>query len=290
MNSMAGLQKSEQKVCLSIAGLDPSGGAGIIADLKTFAAFGCYGAAAVTAITYQNTVGVFGAVAQSADCVRGQLEPILDDIPVDAFKTGMLPTREVIEDVAEIVRRYGLRNFVVDPVVRSTSGFDLIDDPALRSLMEKLFPLSAIVTPNLPEAERITGVSIRSVDDIRAAAEKMREMGATNVLIKGGHSIVGLESLGRKASDDGQRTTDKQATDYLFIGDDEIVLSSPFLDTTATHGTGCTLSAAITARLALGDDLENAVRAAKEFVTEAIRTAPMLGKGHSSVNHLLWRK
>lgn len=276
------IERTEQKVCLSIAGLDPSGGAGIIADLKTFAAFGCYGAAAVTSITYQNTVGVFGAIGQSADCVRSQIEPILDDFETDSFKTGMLPTREVIEEVARIADERRLRNFVVDPVVRSTSGFDLIDDAALRALIERLFPLSLIVTPNLPEAERIAGMKIGCVEDLRTAAKLMQGMGARNVLIKGGHSFG---SVGSDSKDDGPPTTDRRATDHLFIGDREIVLSGPFFDTTATHGTGCTLSAAMTARVALGDDLEDAVRLAKDYVTEAIRTAPMLGKGHSPINH-----
>lgn len=282
------LEKSEQKVCLSIAGLDPSGGAGVIADLKTFASFGCYGAAAVTSITFQNTVGVFGAVAQSAECVRRQVLPVLEDMEVAALKTGMLPTREVIDEVASIVRSEQLENFVVDPVVRSTSGFDLIDDEALRSLVERLFPLASIVTPNLPEAERIAGMPVRSVDDIRMAARKMRGMGAENILIKGGHaggqaSVESEDSVTRHPS---PIAASRRAVDYLFIGDSEIVLEAPFLDTTATHGTGCTLSAAIAARLALGDSLGDAVGAAKRYVTEAIRTAPMLGKGHSPVNHL----
>lgn len=267
--------KKEQRVCLSIAGLDPSGGAGIIADLKTFAAFGCYGAAAVTAITFQNTVGVFGASAETAASVRGQVDPILDDFKVASLKTGMLPTRDVIEEVAAIVAERKLGNLVVDPVVRATSGFDLIDDAALAALIEKLFPLAEVVTPNLPEAERISRVKIDSLDAVRAAAARMRDMGAKNVLIKGGHVEFGI----------GRDGSGRKANDYLFLRDEEVVISGDFIDTTATHGTGCTLSAAITSRLALGDSLESAVRAAKRYVTEAIRTAPMLGKGHSPVNH-----
>jgi hydroxymethylpyrimidine kinase/phosphomethylpyrimidine kinase len=267
---------ASQKVCLTIAGLDPSGGAGIIADLKTFAAFGCYGAAAVTSITYQNTVGVFGAFAESGERVRGQVEPILDDFEVDALKTGMLPSAEVIGEVADLIRSRGLRNVVVDPVVRSTSGFDLIDDEALRSLVEVLFPLAVLITPNLPETERITGLSVGSVDDVRKAADVLRKMGARDVLIKGGHAFHDGEVSGRRSADD-----------FLFIGGAEVVISGDYIDTTATHGTGCTLSAAIAAGLAEGLELETAVRAAKKYVTEAIRTAPMLGNGHSPVNHLV---
>lgn len=264
------------KVCLSIAGLDPSGGAGIIADLKAFAAFGCYGAAAVTSITFQNTMGVFGAAAESAASVRGQVDPVLDDIGVDALKTGMLPTRGVIEEVAATVRDGELRNFVVDPVVRATSGFDLIDDAALSALTDLLFPLSDLVTPNLPEAERIAGMKIDSPAAVREAARIMRSMGARNVLIKGGHSGFRPEK-----GAGGARTAD----DYLFLGEAESVISGEYFETTATHGTGCTLSAAIAAGLALGEPLEAAVRTAKRYVAEAIRTAPMLGKGHSPVNH-----
>jgi hydroxymethylpyrimidine/phosphomethylpyrimidine kinase len=256
-------------VCLTIAGVDPSGGAGIIADIKTFSAFGCFATAAIASITFQNTTGVFGAEHQSAESLRRQVEPILSDYEVAALKTGMLPSKEIIAETARLVKENGLRNFVVDPVVRSTSGFDLIDDAALSELIEKLFPLSDLVTPNIPEAERITKMSITSTDDIAAAARRMQSMGAKNVLIKGGHFEGGAG---------------KKAIDNLFIGDELIVLESDFIDTTATHGTGCTLAAAITANLALGKDLKQAVRTAKDFVTEAIRTAPGLGKGHSPIN------
>jgi hydroxymethylpyrimidine kinase/phosphomethylpyrimidine kinase len=174
------------KICLTIAGLDPSGGAGVVADVKTFSAFGCFATAAITSVTFQNTLGVFGAVHQTADSIRQQVQPVIDDLGIDALKTGMLPTAEIIEEVARLVRDNKLSNFVVDPVVRSTSGFDLIDDDALRSLIKELFPLAAIITPNIPEAERISGVAIENEQDISDAAAVMREMGARNVLIKGG--------------------------------------------------------------------------------------------------------
>ncbi|PYT01682.1 MAG: bifunctional hydroxymethylpyrimidine kinase/phosphomethylpyrimidine kinase [Acidobacteria bacterium] len=260
-----------QPVCLTIAGLDPSGGAGILADVRTFAAFGCFPSAAVTSITFQNTVGVFGAEHQSAETVRRQVEPIIEDYDIAALKTGMLPTREVIEETAVLIKRMPSVKLVVDPVVRSTSGFDLIDDDALRSLIAVLFPLAGLVTPNLPEAERIAGFKIGSIDDIDKAAAAMQAMGARNVLIKGGHSVEA--NIG-----------DGKATDYLFEGQTRHLFSADHIDTSATHGTGCTLSAAIIANLALGKDLPDAVKIAKAFVTEAIRKAPMLGHGHSPIN------
>ena len=157
-----------QKICLTIAGLDPSGGAGIIADIKTFSAFNCFATAAIASITFQNTTGVFGAVHQSAETIRGQVGPVLDDFLISAVKTGMLPTREVIEETAQLIRNSSIPNVIVDPVVRSTSGFDLIDEPALQALIEMLFPLSNIVTPNIQEAERITSTEIRNESDIES--------------------------------------------------------------------------------------------------------------------------
>lgn len=255
---------------MTIAGLDPSGGAGIVADIKTFSRFGCFAAAAISSVTFQNTTGVFGAEHQTADSVRKQVEAVLDDYEVAAVKTGMLPTREIIETVADIIAERRLKNIVVDPVVRSTSGFDLIDDAALAALVEKLFPLADVVTPNLAEAERIAKMKITSAEDIKLAAEKMLKFGAASVLIKGGH----LKEKG----------IDLRAKDYLFIADKLTVFEAEFIETTATHGTGCTLAAAITANLALGNDLSEAVSTAKDFVAEAIRTAPMIGQGNSPIN------
>jgi len=257
-------------VCLTIAGLDPSGGAGIIADIKTFSAFGCFASAVVASITFQNTQGVFGAVHQTAESVRLQIEPILDDYDVAAVKTGMLPTSEIIDEVAGIIKKHGLKNVVVDPVVRSTSGFDLINDAALAILIDRLFPLADLVTPNIPEAERIAQMTIRTEADIRQAAQTMQSFGATNVLIKGGHFSA--------AEFDGK------ARDFLFSENSMAIIEADFIETTATHGTGCTLAAAIAANLAVGEDLSKAVSIAKEFVNEAIRTAPGLGKGHSPIH------
>lgn len=262
---------SKPKICLTIAGLDPSGGAGIIADIKTFSAFGCFATAAVASITFQNTTGVFGAVHQTAATIRGQVEPVLEDFEVAAVKTGMLPTREVIDETARLIEENKLTNVVVDPVVRSTSGFDLIDEAALHTLIEALFPLATIVTPNIQEAERITGKTIRGEDDIETAARLIQSMGARNVLIKGGHF-------------EAETLCSQKARDYLFIGDESVVFEADYIDTTATHGTGCTLAAAIAANLALGNDLKEAVSISKAFVTEAIRTAANLGHGHSPIN------
>lgn len=263
---------SRQKppVCLTIAGLDPSGGAGIVADIKTFLRFGCFPTAAITSVTYQNTTGVFGAAHQTAESVHRQVEAVLDDFEVAAVKTGMLPTRAIIEVVASIISERKLSKVVVDPVVRSTSGYDLIDDDALRALTKHLFPLADVITPNLPEAERIAGMTIRSEADIDHAAELMQRLGARNVLIKGGHFVP-----------DGK---DRKAKDFLFLDGDRLVFEADFIDTKATHGTGCTLAAAIAANLACGHTLVDSVQAAKDFVTEAIRTAPHLGHGNSPIN------
>lgn len=270
---MKEIERTTIPVCLTIAGLDPSGGAGVIADIKTFQRFGCFPAAAVTSITFQNTTAVFGAESQSAATVRSQILPILDDYSIAAIKTGMLPTDEVISAVAEIITERRLANIVVDPVVRSTSGFDLIDDAALRSMIDKLFPLADVITPNRAEAERIVGHTIYSMDDLMDAADKMLEFGPKFVLLKGGHFDSDRDESGNKV-----------AVDHLISKDSRIALAGAYYDTEATHGTGCTLSAAIAANLANSFSMHDATRAAKDFVNEAIRTAPLLGNGNSPIN------
>lgn len=264
-----------KKVVLSVAGLDPSGGAGILADIRTIAAFGCFPAGCITSITFQNTSGVFGAENVSADTLRRQIEPVFEDYDVAAAKTGMLPTAETIRVTAGLFRNAGISSLVVDPVVRSTSGYDLIDDEALRELIANLFPLAAVVTPNVPETERITGIAIESRDDIEAAAEVIRSLGAKNILIKGGHFLT-EETPASKA--DGRK-----AIDFLFTEESCFEISGDYYETTATHGTGCVLSAAIASNLALGLSLYEAVKTAKEFVNFGIRNAPMLGKGYSPI-------
>src|SRR5919205_1144682 len=248
-------------VVLTIAGFDPSGGAGVVADVKTLAAFGCFAAAAVTSLTYQNTTGVFGASHQTAETVRAQVLPVVEDFKVAGAKTGMMPTREVIEEVARLFREARLPAPVVDPVVRSTSGFDLIDDAALEALKAELLPLARLVTPNIPEAERITGLEIRGREEMLEAARAIRSMGARAVLVKGGH----LEG---------------RALDLLDEEGEVTYFDAERVETTSTHGTGCTLAAGIAACLARGHNLKESVALAKRYVTEAIRTAPRLGRGH----------
>src|SRR5215207_373641 len=253
-------------VVLSIAGLDPSGGAGIVADIKTISALGCFPAAAITSITFQNTTGVFGAEHQTAATLRAQVEPVVRDLNVSAAKTGMLPTAEIVAEVARLFAEENLPAPVVDPVVVATSGDVLIDDEAFEILKTRLFPLARIVTPNIPEAEKLAGFSITSEDDMRRAAKAIQLMGARAVLVKGGHRSVGGQALDILL-DENEIFTEFQ-TEYIEIGE--------------VHGSGCTLSAAIAAALAKDLTLEQAVTAAKKYVTDAIRalqSAPRIGHG-----------
>jgi len=250
-------------VVLTIAGLDPSGGAGIVADIKTITTLGCFPAAALTSITYQNTTGVFGAEHQSAETLRAQVEPVIRDLHVVAAKTGMLPTAEIVAEVARLFSEEALPAPVVDPVMVSTSGHDLIGDEAFQILKTRLLRVARIVTPNIPEAERLAGFSIESEADMRRAAEAIRSLGARAVLVKGGH-----------------RAIQQQAIDVLLDEDGRLVeFREEYLDVGEIHGSGCTLSAAIAANLAKGLTLEDAIRAAKNYVTEAIKAAPRIGHG-----------
>ena len=250
-------------VVLTIAGLDPSGGAGIVADIKTIYALGCFPAAALTSITYQNTTGVFGAEHQTAATLRAQVEPVIRDLDVVAAKTGMLPTAEIVAEVARLFREEPLRPPVVDPVMVSTSGHDLIGDEAFHILKTQLLPVAGVVTPNIPEAERLVEFSIESEADMRRAAAAIRELGARAVLVKGGH-----------------RANQNQAVDVLLDESGRFVeLREEYVNAGEIHGSGCTLSAAIAAYLGKGMTLEDAVRAAKTYVTEAIRRAPRMGHG-----------
>ncbi len=250
-------------VVLTIAGLDPSGGAGIVADIKTISTLGGFPAAAITSITYQNTTGVFGAEHQTAATVRAQVEPVIRDLDVVAAKTGMLPTAEIVAEVARLFREEPLRPPVVDPVMVSTSGHDLIGDEAFQFLKTQLLPVAGVVTPNIPEAERLVGFSIESEADMRRAAEAIRDLGARAVLVKGGH-----------------RAIEHQAIDLLLDESGRFVeLREKYIEAGEIHGSGCTLSAAIAVCLGKGMTLEDAVRAAKEYVTKRIRTAPRIGHG-----------
>ncbi|MGE0128593.1 MAG: bifunctional hydroxymethylpyrimidine kinase/phosphomethylpyrimidine kinase [Blastocatellales bacterium] len=259
---------------ISIAGFDPSGGAGVLADIKTFAAMGCFGAAAVTSLTFQNTVAVYGAAHQTADVLRSQIEPIVNDFKIAAVKTGMLPTRETIEVTAEIIEKYNLPNVVVDPVIRSTSGYDLIDEEAMGFLIERLLPLADVITPNMAEAERLTGLEVKNLDGMKRAAARIYEMSGGRkeaqraTLVKGGH----LED---------------EAADVLFDGREFHIFRAPKIATRNTHGTGCTLSSAIAALLARGCEIPEAVARAKQYLSETLRTAPDIGHGAGPLNHFV---
>ncbi len=279
-------------IALTIAGLDPSGGAGVIADIRTFAAFGCFATAAITSLTFQNTTGVFGALNQTAAIVRSQVIPILEDLTVNGAKTGMLPTREVIAEVARLFRETNLPAPVVDPVMRATSGDDLIEDDAVSCLVSDLFPLARVVTPNIPEAERLTKMSITNEDEMRQAAKLIRAMGARAVLVKGGHLLGARAScpqsqLTRDAGKVSLAPEDagkmpalhKEAIDVLDNEGRVTVFRDELIAGGEVHGSGCTLSAAIAACLGKGMGLEESVNAAKRFVTEAIRQSPAIGRG-----------
>jgi hydroxymethylpyrimidine kinase/phosphomethylpyrimidine kinase len=256
-------QAEARPVVLTIAGLDPSGGAGIVADIKTIYALGCFPAAALTSITYQNTTGVFGAEHQTAETLRAQVEPVIRDLDVVAAKTGMLPTAEIVAEVARLFSEEELAAPVVDPVMVSTSGHDLIGDEAFQILKTRLLRVARIVTPNIPEAERLAGFRIESEADIRRAAEAIRSLGARAVLVKGGHRAIQNQALDVLLDEQGNFVEFRE--EYLNVGE--------------IHGSGCTLSAAIAAGLGKGLTLEEAVRAAKTYVTDAIRSAPRIGHG-----------
>ncbi|WP_255654651.1 bifunctional hydroxymethylpyrimidine kinase/phosphomethylpyrimidine kinase [Cohnella sp. REN36] len=262
---------------LSIAGSDSGGGAGIQADLKTFQELEAYGMTVVTALTAQNTLGVQRVFPAPADIVAAQLESVLTDIGADAAKTGMLPTADIVETIAAAVRRYGVARLVVDPVRAATSGDALADGEAYAAQRDLLLPLAALVTPNLPEACELLGVregEIRSLDERISAARALLAYGPRAVLLKGGHA-EGDECI-----------------DILITAADPAapqLLAAPRLPTRNTHGTGCTLAAAVAALLARGVPLGDACRAAKQFVTAAIAGAAPLGGGHGPLWQAAWR-
>lgn len=253
------------KTALTIAGSDSSGGAGIQADLKTFLANGVYGMSAITALTAQNTCGVRSVLNSTAEFLSDQLNAIFEDILPDAVKVGMVSSATLIEVIAAKLKRYGAKNIVVDPVMVATSGARLIDADAVQSLQEKLFPLAKIITPNLPELEVIVGEKISEPHDMELAAQKIFDRYGCAVLAKGGH---------------GQN----DANDYLFDGAG-IWFYGRRIDTTNTHGTGCTLSSAIAANLAKGHDLKTSVGRAKNYLTGALSTGLNLGNGSGPLDH-----
>jgi hydroxymethylpyrimidine/phosphomethylpyrimidine kinase len=257
---------------LTIAGSDCGGGAGIQADLKTFTVFGVYGMSVVTALTAQNTRGVTGIHVVPAAFVRQQIEAVLSDIGVDAVKTGMLVSTEIVHAVAGALRDHPVRNLVVDPVMAAGTGAALLEPEACEALVRALVPLASLVTPNVSEAERMTGVPIKSASDMHQAAAALIAGGARACLVKGGH-------LGGD-----------QAIDILHDGKRTHELSAPRLSVRHTHGTGCQLSAAITANLARGRSLVDAVMGAKQFITAAIAHGLAIGKGTGPANPLAWRE
>lgn len=251
---------------LTIAGSDSSGGAGVQADLKTFSAIGTYGMSVITAITAQNTQGVFLVEDLSKEIVQKQIEVVFEDIEPAAIKIGMVSNAEIIHSIVDTLKKYNPQYLVVDPVMISKSGYSLLKPEAKKSLIEELIPMAYIITPNTPEAEEITGIKINNVEDMREAGKKILELGPKYVLMKGGH----LEG---------------DAVDVLIGKDIFRIYKQERLDRKNTHGTGCTLSSAITSYLALGCDIEDAVKLGKEYITEAIRYSFDIGKGVGPVNH-----
>ena len=261
-------------MALTIAGFDPSGGAGVLADVRTFAAFGLQACAAITSITSQDSANVFGAVHQTPEMVRVQVEPLLKGFAIACVKTGMLPTRSIVLEVARLFRETDLPRPVVDPVIWSSSGYRLMEEEALTALVRELIPLARLVTPNIPEAETLTGMTIASEADMRRAAVAIRELGARSVLVKGGH-LGERKAVGgtQKAEGRRQKAESEAAIDVLDNEGKVTVFREQRISGAGLHGSGCILSAAIAAGLGKGMTLENSVGAAKSFVREAIRTA-----------------
>ena len=255
------------RTALTIAGSDSSGGAGVQADLKTFAAHRVYGLSAITAVTAQSTIGVTTFQALSADLVTAQIEAVMSDIGAHAAKTGMLATAAIVEAVAAAVTDLDIPLLVVDPVMIAKSGDALVDDEAVATIRTELLRRARVVTPNIPEAEVLSGMTIRSDEDRRQAARAIAALGAAAVIIKGGHYPSG------------------DIVDLLYDGERFRDFRSERVAGTSTHGTGCTFAAALAARLALGDSLEDAVPAVQQYVAGAIRHAPGLGRGHGPMDH-----
>lgn len=251
---------------LTIAGSDSSGGAGIQADLKTFSAIGTYGMSIITAVTAQNTKGVDDVEELSGKIIKKQIESVFEDIEPAAVKVGMVSSPEIILDIVESLKKYNPKFLVVDPVMISKSGYSLLKPEAKENLIKYLIPLAYLVTPNVPEAEEITGININSIMDMEAVGKKILELGPKFVLMKGGH-------------------LDGDAVDIL-IGENIFeVFKSKRLDRKNTHGTGCTISSAITAHLALGYDIKEAVALSKKYITEAIEHSFDIGHGVGPVHH-----
>ena len=254
------------KTALTIAGSDCSGGAGIQADLKTMTMNGVFGMSAITALTAQNTTGVTGISEVSPDFLRQQIDMVFQDIRPDAVKIGMVSSAGLIEAIAERLRAYQAENIVVDPVMVATSGSSLIETDAVTTMKEKLLPLATLVTPNIPEAEVLSGLTVRNEEDMLAAARAISESHGCAVLVKGGHSI-------------------NDANDLLYSQGQARWFYGKRIDNPNTHGTGCTLSSAIAANLAKGFDLETSVQRAKDYISGALAAMLDLGQGSGPMNH-----
>lgn len=261
------------KKALTIAGSDSGGGAGIQADLKTFQELEVYGMSALTAVTAQNTIGVQAVYPMTAEAVAKQIQSIGEDIGADAVKTGMLFNAEIIEMVSQSLRIYKWENLVVDPVMIAKGGASLLQREAVSAMKRYLLPLSKVITPNIPEAEVLTGIPIQSSEDKMEAAKRLFEFGVKNIVIKGGHDEDSYESI-----------------DLLFDGKEFHNFSRKRINTKNTHGTGCTFSAVITAELAKGANVYEAVLKAKDFIQAAIEDDLEIGQGHGPTNHWAFGK
>jgi len=257
------------KTALSIAGSDCSGGAGIQADLKTFGANGVYGMSVITSIVAENTSRVISSWDISPKMIAEQITAVFEDIDVHSVKIGMLSSAKIMEVVGDSLIKYNAQNIVVDPVMLSKDGSTLMQSNATKVFKKKIMPLSFLITPNIPEAEVITNIEIKKLDDIKKACKIIYELGAKNVLIKGGHF----------------ENNTNEVADILFDGKDFSTYASKRVDTKNTHGTGCTLSSAISANLAKGSDVYNAVSQAKDYITNAIIHSLSIGKGNGPLNH-----
>lgn len=256
------------KKVLTIAGSDSCGGAGIQADLKAMSALGVYGMSVITAVTAQNTQGVFGVQEISKEIIQKQIEVIFEDIEVDAVKVGMLSSSEITEAIGEMFKKYNVKNIVIDPVMVSKSKYKLLKDEAIEAL-KKFISLGTLVTPNIPEAEILADMKIENEDEMIEAAKKIQRLGAKNVLIKGGHR-------------------EDNCTDILLLEDGRVIkFLGVRIDTINTHGTGCTLSSSIASLIAKGNSIEEAVRLGKEYITEAIKNSFSIGHGVGPVGHFI---
>lgn len=254
------------KTALTIAGSDCSGGAGIQADLKTFSAHGVFGMSVIVSVVAENTSRVIDIQDVRPDMIEKQIEAVFEDIEVDAVKIGMLSQPECMEAVAAKLKQYAARHVVVDPVMYAKNGCPLMNPDAIDTLIREVLPLADVLTPNIPEAEKITGFSIAGVDDMKKAAQAIRQMGCKNIIVKGGHAAG-------------------NALDIFYDGQEFYSFDAQRIDTKNTHGTGCTYSSAIASNLALGFGLYEAVRRAKEYVTTTIRHSLPIGKGNGPTHH-----